>query len=89
MTERAKLESALSEANINLTRALEALEDVPMEIFAREEDRLRLGELIARAGGVVAAAELELARGETPAQADPCAQLGPCGFPHLYDREEE
>jgi hypothetical protein len=79
MTERAKLESALSEANINLTRALETLEDVPPEAFANPQDRYSLGELIARAGGIVATAELELARGEG-------LRLGPCTFPDYSRR---
>jgi len=58
---------ALSEVNSNLTRALEALEDVPAEAFAsrgpsgaEEEDRFRVQELIARAGGIAYSA---LARG--------------------------
>jgi hypothetical protein len=54
---------SLREVNINLTRALEALEDVPKEAFAgeAEEDLYSLMELIARAGQIVAAEELRQA----------------------------
>jgi hypothetical protein len=52
---------ALSEVNIHLTRALEVLEDVPTRAFAEQQDRFRVQELIARAGGLVAS---ELVREE-------------------------
>jgi hypothetical protein len=58
-----EVKRALSEVNRSLTHCLEALEDVPPEAFANPEDRYSLGELIARAGGIVAAS-LELAREE-------------------------
>jgi hypothetical protein len=53
---------ALSEVNSNLTRALEALEDVPAHALASEaaEDRYSLQELIAQAGQIVAS-ELAMA----------------------------
>jgi hypothetical protein len=54
-------ETALAVVSRNLTRALEVLEDVPREAFAYPEDRLRLQELIAQAGQIVAS---ELARGD-------------------------
>jgi hypothetical protein len=59
--------TALLEVNINLTHALESLEDVPAEDFADPEYRLRLVELIARAGGIVAS---EQAGGFTAKQGD-------------------
>jgi hypothetical protein len=52
---------ALSEVNLHLTRALEALEEVPPGVFVEGQDRLQLTELIARAGGIVCS---ELAREE-------------------------
>ena len=79
---KAQLKASLSEVSTNLTRALEVLEDVPVEAFAHPEDRLRLQELIARAGQIVAS---ELARGEG-------LTLGPCTMPDYssgrFPREE-
>jgi hypothetical protein len=62
-TAPATAKRSLREVNINLTRALEALEDVPKEAFAgeAEEDLYSLMELIARAGQIVAAEELRQA----------------------------
>ena len=74
----ATVKLALDEVNINLTRVLETLEDVPPEAFANPQDRYSLGELIARAGGIVAS---ELHKGDAP------TRLGPCTFPD-YSREE-
>ena len=55
---------------------------MPVEAFAHPEDRLRLQELIARAGQIVAS---ELARGEG-------LTLGPCTMPDYssgrFPREE-
>lgn len=52
---------ALEEVSIHLTRTLEALEAVPDSSEAREafpkEDHLRVQELLARAGGIVATSE--------------------------------
>jgi hypothetical protein len=49
-----EVELALSEVGSHLTRALEGLGDVPREAFAHPDDRLRLQELIAQAGQIVA-----------------------------------
>jgi hypothetical protein len=68
--------AALSEVSVHLTRALEVLEDVPPESFADPEDRFRVQELIARAGGVAVS---ELARGED-------FRLD-CSFPEIYGSE--
>jgi hypothetical protein len=82
--ERASLaRAALDVVNSHLIGCVDALEDVPPEAFANPEDRYRLGELIARAGGIVAAAELELARGEGS------AVIGPCEFPDYSKRDEQ
>jgi hypothetical protein len=56
MDEQKDRAEALSEVSSYLTRALEVLEDVPRETFAHPEDRLRLQELIAQAGQIVASA---------------------------------
>ncbi len=78
--ERASLaRAALDVVNSHLSGCVDALEDVPPEAFANPEDRYRLGELIARAGGVVAAAELELARGGGGCD-------WPLHFPRLLER---
>jgi hypothetical protein len=72
---------ALNEVNINLTRALDALEDVPPEAFANPEDRYRLGDLIVRAGGIVASEEIRLARGDRFTL--------DCSFPPIYSKGDE
>jgi hypothetical protein len=72
---------ALDEANIHLTRALDALEEVPPGVFADPEDRLQLTELIARAGGIVASEEIRLARGDRFTL--------DCSFPPTYSKEDE
>jgi len=49
----------ISEINGDLSRAIHRLERVPTERFANREERLRLQELIAQAGQIVASAERE------------------------------
>ncbi len=71
---------SLEEVNINLTRALEVLEDVPDEAFTHLQDRFRLQELIAQAGGIVASEE---------ARRSPGLTLGPCTMPDYSKRDEE
>jgi hypothetical protein len=70
---------ALDEANVHLTRALDALEEVPPGVFANPQDRYSLGELIARAGGIVASEEIRLARGDRFTL--------DCSFPPIYSGE--
>jgi hypothetical protein len=94
---------ALEEVNLHLTRALE---EVPLEAFAggAPEERLRLQELIAQAGGIVAS---ELSHNRPPGPLEemrrrieryvPCVQFTEeaedfrldCSFPPIYEDREE